>query len=81
YDPTDPADAHVLMPEYLTCEDKSRRLAEHVVEWLTDARAYEARVRELESLKATVAHGGASKRAADYLLQELTPGDSGRSAA
>ena len=24
YDPNDPADADVLMPEYLTCEDKSR---------------------------------------------------------
>ena len=23
------------MPEYLTCEDKSRQVAEHVVEWLT----------------------------------------------
>src|SRR5207237_162458 len=35
YDPADPVDAHVLMPEYLTCEDKSGELAAHIVEWLT----------------------------------------------
>src|SRR4029079_11669639 len=27
YDPGNPADAHVLMPEYLTCEDKSELVA------------------------------------------------------
>ena len=39
YDPADPRDAHVLMPEYLTCEDKSEQLAGHAIEWLTDAGA------------------------------------------
>ena len=36
YDPNDPRDAHVLMPEYLTYENKSQQIAEHVVTWLTD---------------------------------------------
>ena len=36
YDPNDPVDAHVLMPEYLTCEDKSEQVAAHVIEWLTE---------------------------------------------
>ena len=30
YDPDDPVDAGVLMPEYLTCEDKSQQVAGHV---------------------------------------------------
>ncbi len=71
YDPQDPADAKVLLPEYLTCEDKSPAIAEHVVEWLTDANRRAHRVAQLAELKEVVGHGGASKRAADYLLAEL----------
>jgi lipid-A-disaccharide synthase len=71
YDPNDPADANVLMPEYLTCEDKSRQVAEHLVEWLTQPEKREARVRQLAELKDRVDSGGASQRAADYLLDVL----------
>ena len=71
YDPTDPADAGVLMPEYLTCEDKSRQVAEHVIEWLTEPATRAARVSELAALKERVGNGGASRRAAEYLLAEL----------
>jgi lipid-A-disaccharide synthase len=71
YDPRDPADAKVLMPEYLTCEDKSRQVAEHVVEWLTDSKVRDARIAQLAALKEQVGYGGASKRAADYMLAEL----------
>ena len=82
YDPQNPEDAHVLMPEYLTCEDKSAALSGHVTEWLQDDAAYAARVQALGELKAKIAHGGASKRAADYLLRELAvAGGSSRSAA
>jgi lipid-A-disaccharide synthase len=77
YDPSDPADAKVLMPEYLTCEDKSRQVAEHVVEWLTDPSKRAARIAQLAALKEQVGYGGASKRAADYMLDELTRTDKG----
>jgi lipid-A-disaccharide synthase len=71
YDPLDPVDAKVLMPEYLTCEDKSGQLAEHVVEWLTDPAKRATKIAQLAELKAQVGYGGASMRAADYMLREL----------
>jgi lipid-A-disaccharide synthase len=71
YDPNDPADAGVLMPEYLTCEDKSAEVASHVVEWLSDPGKRAARVAQLGELKEQLGHGGASRRAADYLLDTL----------
>jgi lipid-A-disaccharide synthase len=71
YNPSDPVDAAVLMPEYLTCQDKSRQVAEHIVEWLTDPAKRAARVSQLTELKERVGYGGASRRAADYLVAEL----------
>lgn len=71
YDPNDPVDAGVLMPEYLTCEDKSAQVAAHVVEWLTEPAKRAARVGELSALKDQVGHGGASSRAAVYILNAL----------
>jgi lipid-A-disaccharide synthase len=63
YDPNDPVDADVLMPEYLTCEDKSAQVATHVIEWLTEPATRATRVAQLAELKEQVAHGGASCRA------------------
>ncbi|HEX5472326.1 MAG TPA: lipid-A-disaccharide synthase [Lacipirellulaceae bacterium] len=71
YDPADPADAHVLMPEYLACEDKSEQVAAHIIEWLTQPATRAARVAQLAKLKEDVAHGGASCRAAAYILDIL----------
>ncbi len=71
YDPSQPDADRVLFPEYLTCDDKSSQLAAHVVEWLTDPTKREARVADLARLKAEVGHGGASARAAEYLLDTL----------
>jgi lipid-A-disaccharide synthase len=71
YDRHNPINAKVLMPEYLTCEDKSREVAEHVIEWLTDPAKRAKRVAQLAGLKEIVGHGGASRRAADYILHEL----------
>ena len=71
YDPGNPVDAHVLMPEYLTCEDKSELVANHVIEWLYQPAKRTARVAELAALKEHVGHGGASRRAADYVLDAL----------
>ncbi len=71
YDPADPIDAGVLMPEYLTCEDRSQELAEHVVEWLTDSAKRAERVAQLAALKEQIGAGGASQRAAEYMLDVL----------
>ncbi|HEX2474308.1 MAG TPA: lipid-A-disaccharide synthase [Lacipirellulaceae bacterium] len=71
YNPSDPVDAAVLMPEYLTCEDKSRQIAEHILEWLTEPAKKAARVSQLTELKEHVGYGGASRRATDYLVAEL----------
>jgi lipid-A-disaccharide synthase len=71
YDPKDPADARVLLPEYLTCEDKSRQVAEHIIEWLTQPAKREARVHQLAELKERVANGGASRQAAEYMLNAM----------
>lgn len=61
----------VLFPEYLTCEDKSAEVARHVIEWLRNPAKRAARVKALEQLRARVGHGGASERAAEYMLAEL----------
>lgn len=71
YDPSQPGADRVLFPEYLTCEDRTEQLAAHLLEWLTDDQRMRQRVAELVRLKARMAHGGASRRAADYLLKVL----------
>ena len=71
FDPMQADADRVLFPEYLTCEDKSGQIAGHIVEWLTDPAARSARVAALEALKTRVAHGGASRRAAEYILCEI----------
>jgi lipid-A-disaccharide synthase len=73
--PYDPAQAdadRVLFPEYLTYEDKSAQIAGHIVEWLTDPAKRTARVEALAALKDRVAHGGASGRAAEYILSAIS---------
>jgi lipid-A-disaccharide synthase len=71
YEPGNPADAHVLMPEYLTCEDKSAQVAAHIIEWLNDPAKRATRVGQLAELRERVARHGASQRAAEYLLNVL----------
>jgi lipid-A-disaccharide synthase len=71
YDPNHPADAAVLMPEYLTCQDKSRQVAGHVIEWITEPAKRAACVAKLHDLKEQVSYGGASRRAAEYLFGVL----------
>lgn len=71
YDPAQLDAEKVLFPEYLTCEDKSDQVAGHVIEWLTDPAKRASRVAALEQLKAQVAHGGASSRAATYIMEKM----------
>lgn len=71
YDPNSPDAAEVLFPEYLTCEDKSTEVAAHIIGWLQDRKGHSELVERLQQLKDRVAHGGASARAAEYLLSTL----------
>jgi len=72
FDPAAPGAEKVPFPEYPTCEDKSKQIAAHVVEWLTDEREYARRVTMLRELKAKYAHPGATSRAAEYILSQLS---------
>ena len=71
YDPSQPDADRVLFPEYLTCEDKSTQVANHVIEWLTNDSARQKRVAQLRELRDEVGHGGAASHAADYILETL----------
>jgi len=71
YDPNSPEAAEALFPEYLTCEDRSTEVAAHIIGWLHDRKSYSQLVERLQQLKDRVAHGGASARAAEYLLSTL----------
>ncbi|MBN2477339.1 MAG: lipid-A-disaccharide synthase [Pirellulales bacterium] len=71
YDPLQEDAEKVLFPEYLTCEDKSAELAAHVIQWLSDPAKRQSRIAELAKLKTEVAAGGASARAAQYIVQTL----------
>lgn len=72
FDPSQPDAGRVPFPEYLTCEDKSAQVAAHVIQWLRNPAARAERVALLERIRAQVAAGGASSRAAEYLLATLT---------
>ena len=71
FDPAQPDADRVLFPEYLTYEDKSAQIAGHVIEWLTDPAKRAARVEMLVALRKRVAYGGASKHAAEYILNAI----------
>jgi lipid-A-disaccharide synthase len=74
YDPSQPDADRVLFPEYLTCEDKSGQIARHVIEWLFNPAKRAALVARLAELRSQVAYGGASCRAAEYILRALAGG-------
>jgi lipid-A-disaccharide synthase len=73
YDRANPRDAHVLMPEYLTYEDKSEQLAAHCVTWLTDSDARSRQSVRMLDLRDQFAAGGASERAAEYIAEVVQP--------
>ena len=71
YDPQDPRDQHVLMPEYLTYQDRTQELTDHVTGWLTNDAEYERLRGKLDALRSQVAQGGASERAAEYIVAHV----------
>ena len=60
-----------LFPEFLTDRCEAEAVSGHVVRWLTDEKAYEEVVRELEKLRSKVAEPGACRRVARYILDAL----------
>lgn len=68
----DPEHAGVLFPEYLTSGDATDEVARHALAWLQDDTAREDRVRELRELRDRIAHGGATKTAANRIVQVLS---------
>lgn len=72
YDP-DAADAEpAIMPEYLTASDCSSQVAGQIVRLLESQKVHETTVAEMEKLAAGYAVPGATTRAADYIIQNLT---------
>ncbi|MBS0211073.1 MAG: lipid-A-disaccharide synthase [Planctomycetes bacterium] len=71
YDPDAPGAEQVPFPEYLTWQDRSADIARRLVGWLTDEAKHQQSVAQLTELRQQVAHGGASRRAAEYLLGVL----------
>ena len=71
FDPRAPGAENVPFPEYVTYQDKSRDIAAHLTEWLTDEKEMQHRIALLQTLKAKHARSGASARAAAYVLDTL----------
>lgn len=71
FDSTQKGAEKVLFPEYLTSDDRSLQIATHLIEWLTHPETRQSQVAALAKLKATIAHGGASSQAAEYILRTL----------
>ena len=62
---------NVPFPEFVTCGDKSPQIAQHLIRWLKDPEAAERCQSQLQIIRDQVAHGGASERAAQYILERL----------
>ncbi len=71
FDPSQPGAEKVLYPEYLTYQDKSAQIADHIITWLTNPAERQARVEALSRLKKQLGQDGASVRAAQFILQTL----------
>ena len=71
WSPSDPEVDDVVMPEYMTTGDPSEKMAANVVHWLDDSNAMNENVQRLDALAKQYAIPGATKRAAEYLLQTL----------
>jgi lipid-A-disaccharide synthase len=62
---------HVLFPEYPHWRDCSEQVASHAIEWLTDEPARLQHIHRLEQLRDSLAIGGASATAAEYILKHV----------
>lgn len=74
-----PVHDHVLFPEYPDWRDHSQDVASHAIEWLQDEPGRLQLIHKLEQLRGSLAIGGASANAADYILRNVvqqTPANS-----
>ena len=71
YDPTSPVAKTIPFPEYLTCEDASAQMAEHLIGWLNNREERQHVVHLLDQVADGFAIPGASQRAADYIAKSL----------
>jgi lipid-A-disaccharide synthase len=60
-----------LYPEFPTWRDCSAQIAAHAVSWLTNEHSRQHVIRRLQTLRTDLATGGASSRAADYIVAAL----------
>lgn len=67
----DASQEDVPFPEYLTSVDRSESVAQHLVSWLRDSQTHQSTVQRLTQLRASLSSGGASERAARYILSQL----------
>lgn len=58
-------------PEFITYDDAADEIAEPVLKWLTDPDKYATDCEHLSTLRSLYAQSGASKRAAEYVLNQL----------
>jgi lipid-A-disaccharide synthase len=72
YNRHQPGHEQVLLPEYPTWRDRSADLAAHIIQWLTDESARQRAIAGLTELRDRVAQGGASARAAEYIVKHLS---------
>ncbi|MCH2570734.1 MAG: lipid-A-disaccharide synthase [Planctomycetes bacterium] len=63
--------AEELYPEFLTDNDPSQEVSEHLYRWLSDVEFYKSTVDKLIRLREQYAHAGASRRAAGYIVDTL----------
>lgn len=71
FNPRSPGADEVPFPEYATFKDKSKPIAAHVIEWLTDSAKRDKKIAQLQQIKADFGPANASHRAAEYILQNL----------
>jgi len=71
YDPSDVKNLQVPFPEFLSVEDRSKEVAEHVLSWLNDPEIYRKKVEQLEDLRDRFATTGATEKAGQYILKRL----------
>lgn len=57
-----------LLPEYPTWYDRAEEIAGHAIQWLNDELARQRVIKRLSELRAKIATGGSSARAAEYLV-------------
>ena len=70
-DPDSEMGAAMVMPEYLTTSDCSEKVANRVITWLNDPAQIQSNAEKLDSMAKKYAKPGATRRAAEYILNSL----------